>query len=96
VHVLDHSLVYKERTVVEVGQELLAWTYDKVAIALEGQPAVMIADKPGGSSADESGWLAQTLNLTNDGTEYTASGKVILPVLTAGSDHVPTFSSPTW
>lgn len=89
VHVLDHSLVYKDRTVVEVGQELLKWTYDKIAFELEGQGAVMIADKPGGGTAQESRWLADTLALTNDGTGYTSPGKVVLPVLTAGSHHVP-------
>ncbi len=89
VHVLDHSLVYRDRTIVQVGQELLKWTYDKVAFGLEGQGAVMIADKPGGGPAEESRWLAQTLAMTNDGTAYTAAGKVVLPVLTAGSHHVP-------
>lgn len=89
VLVLDHGRVFKDLTVVEVGQKLLEWTYDKVAFGLGGQQAVMIADKPGGGSADESRWLAQTLALTNDGTEYTAPGQVILPVLTAGSHHVP-------
>jgi hypothetical protein len=89
VHVLDHSLVYRDRTVVQVGQELLKWTYDKIAFGLEGQGAVVIADKPGGGSADESRWLAQTLALTNDGTAYTEAGKVVLPVLTASSHHVP-------
>ncbi len=34
-------------------------------------------------------WLAQTLAVTNDGTAYTAAGTVVLPVLTAGSHHVP-------
>lgn len=89
VHVLDHSLVYRDRSVVQVGQELLKWTYDKVAFGLEGQGAVMVADKPGGGAADESRWLAQTLVLTNDGTAYTEPGKVVLPVLTANSRHVP-------
>jgi hypothetical protein len=89
VHVLDHGLVYRDRTVVQVGQELLRWTYDKVAFGLEGHGAVMIADKPGGGSADESRWLTQTLAVTNDGTAYTAPGKVVLPILTAGSHHVP-------
>ena len=89
VHVLDHSLVYRDRSVVQVGQELLKWTYDKVAFGLEGQGAVMIADKPGGGAADESRWLAETLVLTNDGTAYTEPGKVVLPVLTADSRHVP-------
>jgi hypothetical protein len=89
VHVLDHSLVYKDRSMVEVGQELLKWTYDKVAFGLEGQGAVMIADKPGGGAAQESQWLTRTLALTNDGTAYTAPGMVVLPVLTAGSHHVP-------
>jgi len=89
VHVLDHSLVYRDRTIVQVGQELLKWTYDKVAFGLEGQGAVMIADKPGGGHAEESRWLAQTLAVTNYGTAYTAAGMVVLPVLTAGSHHVP-------
>ncbi|TDD57684.1 hypothetical protein E1263_22595 [Kribbella antibiotica] len=89
VHVLDHGRVYKERAVVDVGQELLKWTYDKVAWDLDADGAVMIADKPGGGSAEESRWLANTLAVTNDGTAYTAPGKVILPVLTAASHHVP-------
>ncbi len=89
VHVLDHGLVYRDRTIVQVGQELLRWTYDKVAFGLEGHGAVMIADKPGGGSAEESRWLTQTLAVTNDGTAYTAPGKVVLPILTAGSHHVP-------
>jgi hypothetical protein len=88
VHVLDHSLVYRDRSIVEVGQELLKWTFDKVAFGLEAQRGVMIADKPGGGSAQESRWLEQTLALTNDGTAYTAPGMVVLPVLTAGSHHV--------
>ena len=56
VLILDHSRVFRDRTVVEVGQKLLEWTYDKVAFGLGGQQAVMIADKPGGGSADESRW----------------------------------------
>lgn len=89
VHVLDHDRVYQAKSVVEVGQELLKWTYDKVALGLGDEGAIMIADKPGGGAADDSRWLAKTLALTNDGTDYTAGGKVVLPVLTAGSHHVP-------
>jgi hypothetical protein len=46
-------------------------------------------DKPGGNSAQEGRWLTETLTLTNDGTEYVEPGRVVLPILTASSHHVP-------
>ena len=49
---------------------------------------IMIADKPGGGAKEEKRWLASTLQLTNDGTEYVQPGHVVLPVLTADSRHV--------
>jgi hypothetical protein len=89
--VLDHGRAYKRRTVPEVGRTILDWLYDKVAMLLDGaiDSGIMIADKPGGGSAEENRWLADTLRLTNDGTAYSKPGKIILPVLTAASHHVP-------
>jgi hypothetical protein len=49
----------------------------------------MIADKPGGGAKEEKRWLADTLELTSDGTEYVQPGRVVLPVVTADSRHVP-------
>lgn len=46
VLIRDHSRVFRDRIVVEVGQKLLKWAYDKVALGLGGQQAVTIADKP--------------------------------------------------
>lgn len=50
---------------------------------------MVIADKPGGGSVQETRWLAGTLKLTNDGTEYVTPDRVVLPIVTATSRHVP-------
>lgn len=91
VVIIDHGSAYKARTAVEVGKELLKWLFERVTILLDkaNDIGVMIADKPGGGPADEGRWLAETLKLTNDGTEYVNPGKVVLPILTAPSHHVP-------
>jgi hypothetical protein len=91
VVIIDHGAAYKAKTVVEVGKELLKWFYERVTILLSKADdiGVMIADKPGGGPADEGRWLADTLKLTNDGTEHVKPGKVVLPILTAPSHHVP-------
>jgi hypothetical protein len=91
VVVLDHGQAFKRQTVAEVGRTILDWLYDKVAILLEGvvDNGIMIADKPGGGQSEENRWLADTLRLTNDGTAYSKPGKILLPVLTAASHHLP-------
>ena len=50
---------------------------------------VMISDKPGGGAKEEKRWLAQTMELTCDSTEYVEPGHVVLPIVTADSRHVP-------
>ncbi|MFC3894461.1 DUF3800 domain-containing protein [Lentzea rhizosphaerae] len=91
VVIIDHGAAYKNRTTVEVGKELLKWLFERVTILLSkaADIGLIIADKPGGGPADEGRWLADTLNLTNDGTEYVEPGKIVLPILTAPSHHVP-------
>ena len=49
----------------------------------------MIADKPGGGHKEDSRWLAETLQLTSDGTEYVTPGRIVLPIVTAHSHHLP-------
>ena len=91
VVILDHGAAYKSLTQAAVGKELLKWLFERVAMHLNDHNdiGVMIADKPGGGSVEETRWLASTLTLTNDGTEYVKPGRIVLPVMTAPSHHVP-------
>jgi hypothetical protein len=91
VVILDHSAAYTSRTQGEVGKEILKWLYERVTMHLADHDdiGIMIADKPGGNSAQEGRWLTETLTLTNDGTEYVEPGRVVLPIVTAPSHHVP-------
>lgn len=54
-----------------------------------GDIGLVIADKPGGGTAEENKWLADSLDLTNHGTEYIEPDKIVLPIVTAHSHHVP-------
>jgi hypothetical protein len=91
VVIINHGMAYKASTAVQVGKELLKRLFERVTILLAkaNDIGVMIADKPGGGPADEGRWLAETLKLTNDGTEYVEPGKIVLPIMTAPSHHVP-------
>lgn len=91
VTIVDHAAVYQSRSEAEVGQEMLKWLYERVSMALSGKDDIgmVIADKPGGGSAQEGRWLTDTLQLTNDGTDYVEPGKIVLPIVTAPSHHVP-------
>jgi len=91
VVMVDHSAVYAYQTPAEVGKTLLEWLYERVSMHLEpaGENCIIIADKPGGGAAEERKWLADTLELTNDGTQYVRPGRVVLPIVTAHSHHVP-------
>ena len=75
----------------EVGKTILKWLYERVSMHLgdHDDVGIMIADKPGGGAKEEKRWLADTLELTSDGTEYVEPGRVVLPVVTADSRHVP-------
>jgi hypothetical protein len=89
--ILDHSAAYTSYSKAEAGKEILKWLYERVSMLLAdyNDAGIMIADKPGGGAREEKRWLADTLALTNDGTEYVQPGRIILPVLTADSRHVP-------
>ncbi|MFI7470617.1 hypothetical protein [Nonomuraea sp. NPDC049646] len=50
---------------------------------------IIIADQPGGGRKDEVKWLADTLGLTRDGTRFATPDRVVSPILTAPSHHVP-------
>lgn len=89
--ILDRSAAYTRHSKALVGKEILKWLYERVSMLLGdyNDAGIMIADKPGGGAREEKRWLADTLALTNDGTEYVQPGRVVLPVLTADSRHVP-------
>ncbi len=91
VMMIDHESVYSYDSIGEVGKTLLEWVYERITmhLASTGQNCVIIADKPGGGSAEEKKWLSDTLALTSDGTTYVKPGAVVLPIVTAVSDHVP-------
>jgi hypothetical protein len=49
----------------------------------------VIADKPGGGPKDDTRWLADTLHLTSDGTEHVSPDRIVMPIVTGASHHVP-------
>lgn len=89
--IIDHGAAYKSQTREQVGATALAWLFERVSMHLadHGALGIMIADKPSGGSREEKRWLAEALELTNDGTQYVDPGKVVLPIVTADSRHVP-------
>jgi len=91
VVVLDHSMAYTSCGKAEVGQEILRWLYERITMHLEGENdiGVVIADKPGGGHKEDSRWLAETLRLTSDGTEYVSPDRIVMPIVTGASHHVP-------
>jgi hypothetical protein len=72
---------------------VLGFLYDKVSNFLKNQDppgrGVLIADEPGGNSAEQHAWLAETLPLTTEGTKFNAPTQIVLPILMAPSHHVP-------
>jgi hypothetical protein len=75
----------------EVGQELLRYLYERISMHLDASDelGIVIADKPGGDPREDGRWLAETLPLTDGGTEYVAAERIVLPIVTAPSHHVP-------
>lgn len=88
--IIDHGAAYTSYSKAQVGKTILKWLYERVSMHLgdHGDVGIMIADKPGGGGKEEKRWLADTLELTSDGTEYVEPGRVVLPVVTADSRHV--------
>jgi hypothetical protein len=91
VVIMDHTARYTDLSQPEAGAEILKRLYERVSMHLAdvGDIGVIIADKHGGGTADENKWLADTLALTKDGTEYVTPGRIVLPIVTAHSHHVP-------
>jgi hypothetical protein len=91
VVVWDHDAAWRERPKQEVGREILKYLYERISMCLRDHDdvGIVIADKPGGGSVQETEWLAGTLELTNDGTEYVTRDRIVLPIVTAPSHHVP-------
>lgn len=91
VVMIDHSAAYRNETVVDLGHTLLGWFFERFSHCIRANDDIgmIIADKPGGSHREDHRWLAQTLELTEQGTEYVTPDHIALPVLTAPSHHVP-------
>jgi hypothetical protein len=91
VVVWDHGAAWRDRPKQQVGREILKYLYERISMCLgdHDDVGVVIADKPGGGSVQETQWLAGTLALTDDGTEYITPDRVVLPIVTAPSHHVP-------
>ncbi|GAA4153391.1 DUF3800 domain-containing protein [Actinomadura keratinilytica] len=89
VVVWDRGHLPWEKTDVEA--EILRYLYERITLHLRqhNDVGVIIADQPGGSRADEMKWLADTLGLTREGTRYVTPERVVSPILTAPSHHVP-------
>jgi hypothetical protein len=91
VVVWDHGAAWRDRSKQEVGREILKYLYERISMYLSDHDdvGIVIADKPGGGSVQETQWLAETLALTSDGTEYVTPDRVVLPIVTAPSHHLP-------
>src|SRR5829696_1267021 len=88
VVVWDRGLV--NWPVNEVQVEILRWVYERISMCLPAnEAAIVIADEPGGGREHEKQWLADTLQLTDRGTEYVTPDRVVLPIVTTPSHHVP-------
>ncbi|GII96348.1 DUF3800 domain-containing protein [Sinosporangium siamense] len=74
-----------------VGPEILKYLYERITMFLDEHQdvGVIIADEPGGGGKAEKQWLAATLELTNRGTRYAAPERIVSPILTAPSHHLP-------
>ena len=88
VVVWDRGLV--NWPVNEIQVEILRWVYERISMCLPAnEAAIVIADEPGGGREHEKQWLADTLQLTDRGTEYVTPDRVVLPIVTTPSHHVP-------
>jgi len=69
---------------------ILDYLYERVSLCLadHDEVGVVIADKPSGGPRDETRWLAETNLLTTRGTAYVPAERIVMPVVTAPSDHL--------
>lgn len=91
VVVLDHGAAYRALSTAQAGLKVLAWLYERIEMFLTDcqDLGVVIADQPGGGAKAEKQWLAETLRLTSNGTQHVKAERVVMPIVTAPSDHVP-------
>jgi len=88
VVVWDRGLV--DWPVKDVQVEVLKWVYERIAMCLPPtEVAIVVADEPAGGPRDQRDWLEETLQLTDHGTEYVTPDRVVLPIVTTPSHHVP-------
>lgn len=87
VVIWDRGWVPWERT--RIGPEILKYLYERISMCLGNDVGIIIADEPGGPGRAHERWLAETLALTSRGTEYVSPDRVVLPIVTAPSHHVP-------
>jgi hypothetical protein len=75
----------------DVATTILGYLYERIERELQAtdERGVVIADVPGGGSKDHAKWLAEALDLTTVGTAYVKPDRVVMPIVTAPSDHVP-------
>ncbi|MDH2388567.1 DUF3800 domain-containing protein [Streptomyces sp. HNM0663] len=75
----------------EVATTILGYLYERIERELQttDERGVVIADVPGGGSKDHAKWLSEALDLTTVGTAYVKPDRVVMPIVTAPSDHVP-------
>jgi hypothetical protein len=81
----------------KVKRDLLTWVYERVSLHLASKDlpdsgvvshGVVVADVPGGDRRAEKKWLADTLELTNFGTQYVSRERIQMPIMTGWSHHV--------
>lgn len=91
VVVLDHGASYRAKSTAQAGLEVLAWLYERIEMSLTDcrDHGVVIADQPGGGAKAEKYWLTETLSLTSNGTKHVKAERVVMPIVTAPSHHVP-------
>src|SRR5690606_8706973 len=91
VVVVDQGRVFREKTAAGAGKEIVKYLYERIEMCLDDNKdiGVVIADEPGGGAKAERRWLADTLELTKNGTQYVRAERVVMPIVTAPSDHVP-------
>lgn len=89
VVIWDRGRVPWERGRVE--REILNYLYERIKWHLDDHDRIgmIVADEPGGGPKAEKKWLAETLGLTTNGTRYAPPDRVVMPIVTAPSHHVP-------
>ena len=75
----------------DAAREILGYLYERIRwhLSRHDRYGIIVADEPGGGPKDEKKWLAETLGLTTNGTRYATPDRIVMPIVTAPSHHVP-------